>query len=62
MIVVPGRQVPPPELPPSCMPEPKGKSVITSCFVDANHSGNVVSRQSHTGILLCVNNALVLWY
>jgi hypothetical protein len=44
------------------MPEPKGKSVITSCFVDANHAGNVVTRRSHTGILLYVNNAPVQWY
>ncbi len=28
------------ELPPN-MPEPKGKSVIISCFVDANHAGNM---------------------
>jgi hypothetical protein len=49
------------ELPPR-MPEPKGKSVITSCFVDANHAGNVVTRRSHTGILLYVNNAPVQWY
>jgi hypothetical protein len=49
------------ELPPR-MPEPKGKHVITSCFVDANHAGNVVTRRSHTGILLYVNNAPVQWY
>jgi Reverse transcriptase (RNA-dependent DNA polymerase) len=49
------------ELPPR-MPEPKGKPVMTSCFVDANHAGNVVTRRSHTGILLYVNNAPVQWY
>ena len=49
------------ELPPR-MPEPKGKPVITSCFVDANHAGNVVTRRSHSGILLYVNNAPILWY
>jgi hypothetical protein len=49
------------ELPPH-MPEPKGKPVMTSCFVDANHAGNIVTRRSHTGILLYVNNAPVQWY
>ena len=49
------------ELPPR-MPEPKGKPVITSCFVDANHAGNVVTRRSHSGILLYVNNAPIVWY
>jgi hypothetical protein len=49
------------EMPPR-MPEPKGKPVMTSCFVDANHAGNVVTRRSHTGILLYVNNAPVQWY
>jgi hypothetical protein len=49
------------ELPPH-IPETKGKPVMTSCFVDANHAGNVVTRCSHTGILLYVNNAPVQWY
>ena len=31
------------ELPPK-MPEPRGNVVRTSAFVDANHSGNVVTR------------------
>ena len=34
------------------MPEPKGKHVTISCFVDVNHAGNVITRQSHTGILI----------
>jgi hypothetical protein len=33
-------------------PEPKGKPVCISCFVDANHAGNVVTPQLHTGILI----------
>ena len=45
------------------MPKPKGKPVITSCFVDANHAGNVVTRRSYSGILLYVNkNAPFVWY
>ena len=49
------------ELPPN-MPEPKGKSVMVSCFVDANHAGNVISRWSHTGIIIYVQNVPILWF
>jgi hypothetical protein len=49
------------EMPPH-MPEPKGKPVCISCFVDANHAGNVVTRRSHTGILIYCQNAPVIWY
>jgi hypothetical protein len=38
------------ELPPN-MPEPKGKSVLISCFVDANHAGNVITRRCTLGSL-----------
>ncbi len=49
------------ELPPN-MPEPKGKSVLISCFVDANHAGNVITRRSHTGIIVYVQNAPIIWF
>jgi hypothetical protein len=49
------------ELPPK-MPEPRGKALRISCFVDADHAENVMTRRSHTGILIFVNNALVGWY
>ncbi len=49
------------ELPPN-MPEPKGKVVIISCFVDANHAGNVVTQQSHIGIIIYVQNAPIIWF
>jgi hypothetical protein len=44
------------------MPEPLGKPVDISCFVDANHAGNVITRRSHTGILIFVQNAPIMWY
>jgi hypothetical protein len=47
---------------PRYMPEPLGKPVQISCFVDANHAGNVVTRRSHTGVLIFVQNAPILWY
>ena len=49
------------ELPPD-MPVPLGNTVNTACFVDANHAGNLVTRHSHTGILLFVQNAPITWY
>ena len=49
------------ELPARC-PKPRGNSVIISCFVDADHAGNRVTRRSHTGILIFVNNAPILFY
>jgi hypothetical protein len=49
------------QLPPN-MPEPRGKSVQINCFVDADHAGDVVSRRSHTGIILYVNRAPIIWY
>ena len=47
---------------PSNAPEPLGLSAVVSAFVDANHAGNVVTRRSHSGILIYVNNAPVIWY
>jgi hypothetical protein len=49
------------EMPPK-MPTPRGASVRVSCFVDADHAGNVVTRRSHTGILIFVNNSLIGWF
>jgi hypothetical protein len=48
-------------LPPN-MPEPRGKEVSTTCFVDADHAGCRVTRRSHTGIVLFVNRAPIVWY
>jgi hypothetical protein len=45
------------EMPPK-MPKARGNSVRISCFIDADHAGNVVTRRSHTCILIFVNNAL----
>ena len=49
------------ELPPK-MPEPLGHAVSIHAFVDANHAGNVVTRRSHSGIIIFVNNAPILWF
>jgi hypothetical protein len=43
-------------------PEPRGNSVIISCFVDADHAGNQVTRRSHSGIMIFCNRAPIMWY
>jgi hypothetical protein len=43
-------------------PEPRGNPVLMSCFVDADHAGNKVTRRSHTGIIIFCNRAPILWY
>ncbi len=48
-------------IPPNA-PEPRGKSVTISCFVDADHAGNQVTRRSHTGIIVFCNRAPIIWY
>jgi hypothetical protein len=49
------------EMPPK-MPEPLGSPVTISAFVDANHAGNVVTRRSHTGILIYLQNTPIIWH
>ena len=50
------------ELIPPDMPEPRGNSVTTTCFVDADHAGCKATRRSHTGIIIFVNRAPILWF
>lgn len=47
---------------PPNMPPPKGKSVTISCFVDANHAGNLITRRSQTGFIIFVNKSPIIWY
>jgi hypothetical protein len=49
------------ELPPN-MPEPRGHPVTISVSVDANHAGNIVTRCSHSGVFLFVQNAPIIWF
>jgi hypothetical protein len=47
---------------PENAPEPLGKAVSMTCYVDADHAGCVATRRSTTGVLIYVNNALILWH
>jgi len=44
------------------MPEARGLPVDVTCFVDADHAGNLAMRRSQTGILIFLNKAPILWY
>ena len=47
---------------PSNMPESRGKEVVMTCFVDADHAGCRETRRSHSGIIIFVNRAPILWF
>ena len=49
------------ELPPK-MPDQRGNVVRISDFVDANYAGNFVTRRSHSGIIIFVHSALIIWF
>ena len=42
--------------------ETLGKYVAIKDYVDANHAGNMANSRSHSGIIIYVNNAPVIWY
>ena len=44
------------------MPQALGEGVNISCFVDADHAGNKITRMSHTGIIIFINSAPIIWY
>ena len=48
-------------LPPD-MPTPRGKAVVMSCFVNADHAGCCITWRSHTGIIIFANQAPILWF
>jgi hypothetical protein len=47
---------------PHNVPEARGNGVVTSSFVDSDHAGCKETRRSHTGVILYVNKAPILWY
>jgi len=47
---------------PDNAPTPYGKPVETTGWVDADHAGDRLTRRSHTGVLLFINSAPIIWY
>jgi hypothetical protein len=45
-----------------CRWQKAGVLLVMSCFVDADHAGCRVTRRSHTGVIIFVNRAPILWF
>ena len=43
-------------------PEPLGKPVEMTAFVDSDHAGDKVTRRSRTGVLIFLNRSPIVWY
>ena len=44
------------------MPRPRGRMVKITSFVDASNAANKVNRRSHTGYVIFINRAPIIWY
>ena len=47
---------------PGNAPPPREKPVYVGFYVDVDHAGNLLTRGSHTGIIIFVNNSPIVWY
>ena len=47
---------------PRGMPEPLGNTFQIIFYVDSNHTENLLNRQSHSVILIYVDNTPLIWY
>jgi hypothetical protein len=47
---------------PHRIPSPRGRSLMMTAFVDASHGANKVTRRSHTGYVIFLNRAPIVWY
>ena len=47
---------------PHKMPKPRGYGMTMTAYVDASHAANKVTRRSHTGYVIFLNRAPILWY
>ena len=47
---------------PKDRPKARGELCTLTCFVDADHARDMVSRRSVTGILVLLNNTPIAWY
>ena len=47
---------------PHRMPQSRGQSVTTRAYVDPSHAANKVTRRSHTGFVIFMNRAPIVWY
>ena len=50
------------EVIPPDAPEALGKGVTMGCFVDVDFAGCKTTRRSHTGVIIFLNNAPIIWF
>ena len=51
------------QMPPEyLLPQPRGRSVTTTAYTDASHAANKVTRRSHTGFIIFLNKAPIIWF
>ena len=43
-------------------PKPRGRPVFVTAFVDASHGANLKTRRSHTGFIIFINKAPIIWF
>ncbi len=46
---------------PNALP-PRGNAVQMNAFVDTDHAGDRITRRSHTGIIIFLNKAPIVWF
>ena len=44
------------------IPEALVEYVLIKSYVDDNHAGNMANRRLHSGVIIYVNNAPIIWY
>ena len=47
---------------PGNAPPPRVNPVYVGCYVDTDLAGNLLTRKSHTGIIIFVDNSPIIWY
>ena len=50
------------ELLPPKIPKTRGITVSMNCFVDSEHAGNKVTCRLHTGFIIYLQNAPIIWF
>ena len=43
-------------------PRPRGRPVCMTAFVDTSHGANIKTRRPHTGYIIFINRAPILWF
>ena len=43
------------------MPAPRGNAVVTTAYCDSSYAANKKTRKSHTGYVIFVNRAPIIW-